>query len=223
VSTAEIEARQQLELDLHDGPQERLALAALTLRRAAGQARGTSAERLVAQALEELREGLAELRDLGRRIHPYALSRYGLPTALEGLAARSPLPIELGVTGGRLQPAIEAAVYFTIAEALEHLAEDPAATRATVTVSRAREAVVAEIAADRAGGARLADSYRLRRVAAGVEALSGRLELNSPQGAGARVRAVFPMERHDLPEQESHAPCGNRRRAAVDHAARGSS
>ena len=221
MSTAEIEARQQLELDLHDGPQERLALAALTLRRAAGQARGTSAERLVAQALEELREGLAELRDLGRRIHPYALSRYGLPTALDGLAARAPLPVELRVTGERLQPAIEAAVYSTIAEALEDLAEDPAATRATVTVSRAREAVVAEIAADGAG-ARMADVYRLRRVAAGVEALSGRLELNSPPGAGARVRAVFPMERHDLPEQESHAPSGNRRRAAVDQPAPGS-
>jgi signal transduction histidine kinase len=222
VSTAEIEARQQLELDLHDGPQERLALAALTLRRAAGQARGTSAERLVAQALEELREGLAELRDLGRRIHPYALSRYGLPTALDGLAARAALPVELRVTGERLQPAIEAAVYSTIAEALEDLAEDPAATRATVTVSRAREAVVAEIAADGAG-ARMADVYRLRRVVAGVEALSGRLELNSPPGAGARVRAVFPMERHDLPKQESHAPSGDRRCAAVDQAARGSS
>jgi signal transduction histidine kinase len=195
VSIAEIEARQQLELELHEGPQERLALAALTLRRAAAQARGTSAERLVAQALEELREGLVELRDLGRRIHPYVLSRYGLATALEGLAARSPLPIELRVTRERLQPVVEAAVYSTIGEALEDLAEHPSATRATVTVSRAREAVVAEIAAEGVGGARLADRSRLRRVADGVEALSGRLELDSPTGARTRVRAVFPTER----------------------------
>lgn len=201
---AEVEARRQLELDLHDGPQERLVLAALTLRRAAAQARGTTAERLVAEALEELQEGLAELRDLGRQIHPFVLSQYGLATAFEGLAARARLPIELHVAGERLHPAIEAAVYFTVAEALADLAEDAAATRATVTVSRAGEAVVTEIADDRVGGATLAERSRLRRLADGVEALSGRLELDSKPGAGTCVRAVFPMKTHDLPERALH-------------------
>jgi signal transduction histidine kinase len=195
VSTAEIEARRQLELDLHDGPQERLALAALTLRRAAVQARGTSAERLVAEALEELQDGLVELRDLGRQIHPYVLSQYGMATALEGLAARASLPIEMRVTRERLQPVVEAAVYFTIAEALADLAEHAAATRATVTVSRAGEAVVAEVAHDRVGGSRPLAGARLRRLAEAVEALSGRLELDSTPGAGTCVRAVFPMEK----------------------------
>jgi signal transduction histidine kinase len=192
VSVAELEARRQLERDLHDGPQERLVLAALTLRRAAAEARGTSAERLVAEALEELQEGLAELRDVGRQIHPYVLSQYGLATALEGLAARSPLPVELHITRERLQPVVEAAVYFTIAEALADLAEHAPGAPATVTVAREGEAVVAEIADDGVGGARLADGSRLRRLADGVEALSGRLEIDNTPGAGTCVRAVFP-------------------------------
>jgi signal transduction histidine kinase len=194
VSTAEIEARRRLELDLHDGAQERLVLAALTLRRAATQARGTAAERLVAEALERLQEGLAELRDLGRRIHPYVLSQYGLATAIEGLAARAPLPIELRVTRERLQPVVEAAIYFTVAEALANVAKHAAATRATVTVSRAGEAVVAEIADDGVGGAALADGSTLGGLADGVETLSGRLELDSPPGAGTCVRAVVPLK-----------------------------
>jgi signal transduction histidine kinase len=194
VSTAEIEARKRLELDLHDGAQEQLVLAALTLRRAA-HASETAAERLVAEALEQLQDGLAALRDLGRRIHPYALSRYGLATALEGVAARAPVPVELRVTRERLQPALEAAIYSTVAEALANVAQHAAATRATVAVWRAADAVVAEVVDDGVGGAVAADWSGLRRVAADAEAFSGRLELDSPTGAGTRLRAVIPLTR----------------------------
>ena len=166
VSTADVEARRRLELELHDGAQERLVLAALTLRRAARQVRGTAAEPLVAEAVEQLQEGLAELRDFARGLHPYALSRYGLPTALEGLSAQTALPVELRVTQERLQPDVEAAVYFTVAEALANVAEQAKATRATVTVSRAGEEVVAEVAGD--AGAGLATRVRaVVRVAGG--------------------------------------------------------
>jgi signal transduction histidine kinase len=192
VSAAEVEARRRLELDLHERAQERLVLAALTLRRAAGQARGTNAELLVGQAFEQLQEGLAELRDLGREIHPYALSRYGLATALEGLAARAPLPVDLRVTAERLQPAVEAAIYFTVAEALENAAEHAQATRATVTVSRARGSVVAEIEDDGVGGAAPTEGSGLLGLADRFAALAGRLELDSPPGAGTRLRAVVP-------------------------------
>jgi signal transduction histidine kinase len=222
VHTAEIEARQRLELDLHDGPQEQLVLAALTLRRAAAHASGTAAERLLAEALEQLQDGLAALRDLGRRIHPYVLSRYGLATALEGLAARVPVPIELRVTRERLQPALEAAIYSTVAEALANVAQHAAATRATVAVWRAGDAVVAEVVDDGIGGAVATGWSGLRRLAAAAEAFSGRLELDSPPGAGTRLRAVFPA-RIDPPERSRQAPCAHRLHAVVDLAARGSS
>jgi signal transduction histidine kinase len=192
MSAAEVEARRRLELDLHEGAQERLTLAALTLRRAAAQARGTAAERLVAEASQQLQEGLAALRDLAGAIHPYALSQYGLATALEGLAARAPLPIDLRVTRERLQPVVEAAIYYTIAETLANVAKHAEATRATVTVRRDGKAVVAEILDD--GAAALTDESELRRLADRIEALAGRLELDASPGAGARVRAVVPVK-----------------------------
>jgi signal transduction histidine kinase len=192
VSTAEVEARRRLELDLHEGALERLSLAALILRLAAAQARDTAAERLVDEASQQLHEGLAALRDLGRGIHPYVLSQYGLATALEGLAAHAPLQIDLRVTGERFQPVVEAAIYYTLAEALASVAKHAAATRATVTITRDGEAVVAEIADD--GAAALADGSELRALADRIEALCGRLELDSPSGAGRRIRAVVPVQ-----------------------------
>jgi signal transduction histidine kinase len=223
VHTAEIEARQRLELDLHDGAQERLVLAALTLRRAAGHASGTAAERLVAEALDQLQDGLAALRDLGRRIHPYALSRYGLATALEGLAVRAGVPVELRVTRERLQPALEAAIYSTVAEALANVAQHAQATRATVAVWRAGDAVLAEVVDDGLGGAVAADRSGLRRLADAAETLSGRLELDSPPGAGTRLRAAFPAKVVESPERSRPAPSTHCLHAAVDLVARGSS
>jgi signal transduction histidine kinase len=193
VSAAEVEARRRLERDLHDGAQQRLVLAALTLRRALAQARGTAAERLVTDAFEQLQEGLAELRALARGIHPYVLSEHGLAPALEGVAARAPLPVELRVSRERMQPAVESAIYFTVAEALTNVAKHAEATRATVTVDVESARVVAEISDDGAGGAGLAAGSGLRGLADRVAALSGRLELDSPPGAGTRVRAVIPV------------------------------
>ena len=192
MSAAEVEARRRLELDLHDRAQEPLALAALTLRRAAAQVTGTTAERLLAEASEHLEEGLAALRDLGPRIHPYVLSRYGLATALQGVAARAPLPIELHVSRERLDPAVEAAIYFTVAEALANVAEHACATRARVTVWRTGDAVLVEIVDDGVGGATLTRASGLRDVADRLAALAGSLELDSPPGAGTRARAVVP-------------------------------
>ena len=192
MSTIEIEDRRRLELHLHDGAQERFVLAALALRRAASEVRGLAAEPRVAEAFDQLQRGLAELRDLGRGIHPNAL-RYGLATALEGVAARADVPVELRVATGRLDAAVEAALYFAVSEALANVDRHARATRATVTVARAGDAVVAEIADDGVGGASLADGLGLRGLAERLQALSGRLELESPSGSGTTVRAVVPL------------------------------
>ena len=98
-------ARTRLERDLHDGAQQRLVLASLTLTRAASQAVGTPAEPLVREAADQVREALAQLRELARGIRPSTLTERGLKPALEALAARSPVSVELRVPEQRFAPA----------------------------------------------------------------------------------------------------------------------
>jgi signal transduction histidine kinase len=90
------EARRRLERDLHDGAQQRLVTASLTLTRAAAQARGTPSEPLLTEALEHLQEGLAELRDLARGIHPAVLSKRGLAQRWRGSPRARWCPLSSG-------------------------------------------------------------------------------------------------------------------------------
>jgi signal transduction histidine kinase len=157
------EARRRLERDLHDGAQQRLVLAAVTLKEAQARARGTPAEPLVAEASELLQQGLTELRDLARGIHPTALSERGLAAALEELAATSPVPVDVRVLEGRVAPAAEAAIYFTVAEALTNVAKHAHATLARVQVDVQGGTLTAQVADDGVGGARAGSRLRLAR------------------------------------------------------------
>jgi signal transduction histidine kinase len=187
------EARRQLERDLHDGAQQRLVLASLTLRQAAVEARGTPAEPLVADAFDQLQQGLAELRELARGIHPGVLSEHGLAPALDGLAARAPLPVELRVTKQRVQPVVEVAIYFTVAEALTNIAKHASASSATVEVDVQEASLVAVIADDGVGGAHAAAGSGLRGLADRLDALGGTLTVESPSGRGTTLRAHVPL------------------------------
>jgi signal transduction histidine kinase len=159
------EARRRLERDLHDGAQQRFVLATVCLKRAAARARGTPAEPLVDEAFQQVQQGLAELRDLARGIHPAVLSERGLAAALTGLAARSPLPVVLRVTTQRATPSVEAAIYFTVAEALTNVDKHARATRASVTIDIAERTITAEIADDGIGGAGTTAGSGLRGLA----------------------------------------------------------
>jgi signal transduction histidine kinase len=187
------EARRRLERDLHDGAQQRFVLASLCLQRAAAQARGTPAEPLLAEASERLRLGLAELRDLAHGIHPAVLSQRGLAAALERIAARSPLPVELRVSHERFAPAVETAIYFAVAEALTNVAKHAHATHTSVTVTVADGTLTAEIADDGIGGASTTAGSGLRGLSDRLEALGGTLSINSPRGGPTSIRADAPL------------------------------
>jgi signal transduction histidine kinase len=186
------EARRRLERDLHDGAQQRFVLAALMLERAAERAAGTPAGPLVAEALDHVRQGLAELRELAHGIHPAVLSERGLAAALAGVVTRSPVPVELRVSSERAAPTVEAALYFTVAEALTNIAKHAHATCASVTVDVADGMLVAEIADDGVGGARTTAGSGLRGLADRLEAVGGALSVESSPGRGTRVRAYAP-------------------------------
>jgi PAS domain S-box-containing protein len=188
------EARRRLERDLHDGAQQRLVAALLTLRLAATHRDADATRGLVAEASQQLEQGLADLRELARGIHPAVLTQRGLRPAIESLAARCPVPVELQVTDARAAPAVEAAIYFTVGEALTNVAKYARASRATVRIEVDGETVVAEIADDGVGGAAHTDSGSgLRGLADRLDAIGGSLDVESMSGTGTRVRAVAPL------------------------------
>jgi signal transduction histidine kinase len=189
------EARRRLERDLHDGAQQQLVLAAMTLRQAQAQARGTPAERPVVDALAQLQQALTELRDLARGLHPAVLSERGLAAALDGLVARSPVPVELRAAHERAAPAAEAAIYFTVAEALTNVAKHAQASIARVQVDIQCGTVIAQVADDGVGGADPGAGSGLRGLNDRLDALGGTLSVDSPRGGGTIIRARVPAQR----------------------------
>jgi PAS domain S-box-containing protein len=188
--------RRRLERNLHDGAQQRLVSLSLALRLAQSRLRDDpdGAEQLLAGAGEELTHALAELRELARGIHPAVLTDRGLPAALEALAARAPLPVELSTElEERLPGPVEAAAYYVVAEALTNVAKYAEASAVQVRAERSNGRVLVEVADDGVGGADPALGSGLRGLADRVEALDGRLEVASATGAGTRVTAVIPL------------------------------
>jgi PAS domain S-box-containing protein len=164
-------ARKKIERDLHDGAQQRLVLVSLTLKRAQGLAQGTPAEPTVQEAFDQLRQGLADLRDV----------------------ARCTVPVELQVSRERAAPDVEAAIYFTVAEALTNVAKYAQATLARVHIEMDDGAIVAEVADDGIGGASTTAGSGLRGLADRLDALDGTLSVDSSAGEGTTIRARVPL------------------------------
>ena len=189
--------RRRIERDLHDGAQQRLVSLTLTLGLAEGRFESDpdTARKLVHEAREEAQRAVQELRELARGIHPALLSERGLGPALDALAARAPVPVEVsGVPDERLPAAVEAALYYTTAEALTNIAKYARAHRATVTVETEPGFVTLSVSDDGAGGADPVVGSGLRGLRDRVEALDGRLDVVSPPAQGTTVIAVIPLE-----------------------------
>ncbi len=141
--------RRRLERNLHDGAQQRLVALSLTLRLAQGKLHKDPdrANELLNGAQEELTLALGELRELARGIHPAILSDRGLGPALEALAGRAPIAVQLAeIPVDPLPEPIEAAAYFVVAEALTNVVKYAHASQATVRVSRYNGRAVVEVA-----------------------------------------------------------------------------
>jgi signal transduction histidine kinase len=191
-----LEERRRLERDLHDGAQQRLVSMALELRlaRARLQDDPAAAATLLAGATEELDAALGELRELARGIHPAVLSDRGLDTALETLAHRAPLPVDVDrLPGERLPESVELAAYFVVAEALTNVAKYAHASRASVSVERSNGRLVVAVRDDGVGGADPGSGTGLRGLADRIAVLEGRLHVDSPPGRGTTVTARIPV------------------------------
>jgi signal transduction histidine kinase len=190
--------RRRIERDLHDGAQQRMVAVAVTLGLA--QSRFESdpkgAYELIAQARDEAQLAVKELRELARGIHPAVLSDRGLAAALEALAGRAPVPVEVsGVPEQPLAPDIEAAAYFVTAEALTNVAKYANASCASVTLSLADGCLRLSVEDDGVGGADPSSGSGLRGLRDRVDALDGRLDIQSPLGEGTTLTVELPLER----------------------------
>jgi signal transduction histidine kinase len=190
-----LEERRRLERDLHDGAQQRLVSMALSIRMARARLNEDPlvADQLLATAGEELDSALGELRELARGIHPAVLTDRGLGTALETLANRAPVPVELAeLPDERLPEAVELAAYFVVAEALTNVAKYAEASHATVEIARENGRLMVEVADDGVGGADPENGSGLRGLADRIAVLEGRLEIDSERGRGTTIRAQIP-------------------------------
>jgi signal transduction histidine kinase len=191
--------RRRIERDLHDGAQQRLVALSLTLGMAESRLASDpqAAAPLIAEARKEAQLAVQELRELASGIHPALLSERGLAPALDALAARAPVPTTVdGVPEQRLAPAVEATVYFVTAEALTNVAKYAGAMSAGVSLSIEHGRLRLLVRDDGAGGANLEAGTGLRGLRDRVEALDGRLDIDSPPGLGTTVIAEIPLGGH---------------------------
>lgn len=189
-------ARREIERNLHDGAQQRFVSATLGLElwRASHDELSDYARSELEEVLCELRAGLSELRELAHGLHPAVLSDRGLERALSSLADHAPFPVELRAElSERLTMPIEAAAYFTVAEALTNVAKYARATRAWVDVDQHDGCLRVEIGDDGAGGADLRPGSGLQGLRDRIAAVNGTLTIDSPPGGGTVLRARLPI------------------------------
>jgi signal transduction histidine kinase len=196
VVTAGDAERRRLERNLHDGAQQRFVGIALSLRLLDRRIDDDPAQAHAAlsSVMEELTQGLAELRELARGLHPAVLTDHGLHAAVAAVAQRAPLPVELTFDQGeRPSEAVEVAAYYVVSEALTNVAKYASATEARVEVRRLGDRLVVVVSDDGAGGADMRGGSGLRGLEDRVEALGGRLHVRSLPGEGTSVRADLPL------------------------------
>jgi signal transduction histidine kinase len=192
------EQRRRVVRDLHDGAQQRLLHAVMTLQLAHGRDDAPpELAGLVGQALEHARAAIEELRELAHGIHPAILVHRGLAAAVEGLADRAPLPVHVEIPEQRYPAVVESAAYFIAAEALTNVAKYGQASVARITAAPSADRLVLAVEDDGAGGANPYPGSGLSGLRDRVVALDGTLTVDSPPGAGTRIRAEIPLQPGD--------------------------
>ncbi|WP_433040680.1 histidine kinase [Dactylosporangium sp. CS-033363] len=187
----------RIERDLHDGAQARLVALGLSL---------ATAERLMrtdpdqaAAVLRDARTGaatsLSELRELVRGISPPVLNERGLVDAVRAFALDCPLETTVSASlPVRLDPPIEAAVYFGVAELLTNAVKHARAKSAAVVIRLVVEQLVVEVTDDGRGGATIPAAGGLAGPRRRLAAFDGTLEVASPPGGPTRATMTVPCE-----------------------------
>ncbi|MFG2863031.1 sensor histidine kinase [Streptomyces sioyaensis] len=187
----------RIERDLHDGAQARLVALGLSLATAEKlmQTDPDQARALLRDARAGAAASLAEMRELVRGISPPVLNERGLVDALRALALDSPLDVAVTADAPlHLDPPIESAVYFGVAELLTNAVRHAQASRARISLTRDDAGLVAEVEDDGRGGADVRPGGGLDGLRRRLTVFDGTVEITSPPGGPTRVRMAVPCE-----------------------------
>lgn len=192
IVTAGYEERRRLERDLHDGAQQRLVSIGLALRHLQAQLPADGPETITLDAaVDELSQGIEELRELARGVRPAGLDD-GLAAALRALASRSRLRTTVEATEDRFEDRFETAAYFVASEALANAAKHARASTVAVRAARSNGSLVVSVRDDGVGGAVASRGSGLAGITDRVAALGGSVTVASPPGEGTVVTAELP-------------------------------
>jgi PAS domain S-box-containing protein len=197
IVTAGDEARRRLERNLHDGAQQRLISLGIELRMAqdAVPAEQTDLKERLSHIMSGLTDVSEELREIARGIHPAVLSKGGLGPALKTLARRSRVPVTVDATIDRRLPgSIEVAAYYVVAEALTNAAKHARASEVTVCARTQDANLRLLIRDDGIGGADSSRGSGLMGLKDRVEALGGRIHVDSPTRSGTSLQITIPLQ-----------------------------
>src|SRR5215213_5562032 len=144
--------RRRIQRNLHDGAQQRITAVLLNLGRLREAAQDREA--LIDQAIDELSVSLQEIRELASGLHPSVLSERGLVKALEALALRAGVPVELHTdVRSELPDQVEAAAYYVVAEGLANALKHAGASAVVIGTRTDIGVLVVEVGDDGLGGA----------------------------------------------------------------------
>ncbi len=185
----------RIERDLHDGAQARMVSLAMNLGLASEllDSDPAAAAELLTEARATTLSALAELRTVMEGIQPPVLSDRGLVGAVQALALDLALPVTVTATmPGRLDPAVESAVYFSIAEALANVLKHSHATSASVTLDHRAGVLTVVVGDNGVGGASMTAGRGLSGIARRLEVFDGTLTVSSPAGGPTSVTVEVP-------------------------------
>jgi signal transduction histidine kinase len=188
------EERRRLEMDLHDGAQQRLVSLGMRLRVAQHRVAAGGVvplDALVDDAVEELADAVRELRQIAHGLRPSCLDD-GLGPALESLSRSSALPLEVTFTAGDLPEHVSVTAYYVASEGVANAVKHSGARRVAVDVRQHDDTVHVAVHDDGAGGARITPGSGLAMLHDRVGAIGGRLRVANGARGGTSLEAVLP-------------------------------
>jgi len=193
------EARRSLERDLDSGPQQQLVALKVMLgptRKQAAEAGATKTAEVLAQLEDNAGEAIRAVREFAGGVYPPLLEAEGLAVTLGEQTQKSALPIAVEADGiGRYSREVEAAVYFTILEALQNIAKYAGASTVLVSLQVEDGELSFEVTDDGAGfdPATVTAGSGLANMADRIDAVAGSLSFESIPGSGTTVRGAVPL------------------------------